>query len=429
LHDQATRRNTPLVCVTDGKEHIRRFLREALSEFRFVIQECVEAAELSAALDSRKPDLVVLGLTAGATEACDMLQALADKDFEGKVLPFAPRDSAVVSTVQERAEKLGIALLPPLLMPFSNESLRESIATLLPDQSAGPLIDMSEAVREDWIELWYQPKIDARALAMRGAEALLRVRHPVWGIVPPAYFAPDDNGGSDGVSNAVISRAIEDWHRFFAQNGPVETAINLPIAVLKDHEAIGRLCKRLPTHAAFEGLVVEINGAELMRNLDAAIEAARTLRLHKVAIAIDDAGPEWLSVTDVSNFPFVEFKVGRKLVAGCADDRLKQSICRRLLELANFYGSRTVADGIDTWSDFLTVRDLGFDLVQGSLFAKPMSAAKFAQTCWAAPQGSAAPPLSRSIERLSIAGGIDRLAEAQDLPARLSGQDTKAQRR
>jgi EAL domain-containing protein (putative c-di-GMP-specific phosphodiesterase class I) len=189
------------------------------------------------------------------------------------------------------------------------------------------------------------------------------------------------------------------------------------------------LCKRLPTHAAFEGLVVEINGAELMRNLDAAIEAARTLRLHKVAIAIDDAGPEWLSVTDVSNFPFVEFKVGRKLVAGCADDRLKQSICRRLLELANFYGSRTVADGIDTWSDFLTVRDLGFDLVQGSLFAKPMSAAKFAQTCWAAPQGSAAPPLSRSIERLSIAGGIDRLAEAQDLPARLSGQDTKAQRR
>jgi hypothetical protein len=59
---------------------------------------------------------------------------------------------------------------------------------------------------------------------------------------------------------------------------------------------------------------------------------------------------------------------------------LKQSICRRILELANSYGSRTVADGIETWSDFLTVRDLGFDLVQGSLFAKPMSAEKFAQT-------------------------------------------------
>lgn len=427
MHDQTIRRSTPLVCVTDGKEHMRRFLREALSEFRFVIQECVETAELSAALDARAPDLVVLGLTAGAVEACDMLQALADKDFEGKVLPFAPRDSAVVGTVQERAEKLGIALLPPLLMPFSNEGLRESIATLLPDQSSGPLVDMAEAVREGWLELWYQPKIDARALVMRGAEAHLRVRHPAWGIVPPAYFAPDDSSGSEGVSNAVISRAVEDWHRFFAQNGPVETAINLPAAVLKDRQAIDRLCKQLPTQTAFEGLIVEINGPELMRNLDAVMEAARQLCLHKVAIAIDDAGPEWLSRTDIANFPFVEFKVGRKFVAGCADDRLKQSICSRLLELASFYGSRTVADGIDTWSDFLTVRDLGFDLVQGSLFAKPMSADNFAQTCWVAPQGSAGPPLSRSIERLSIAGGIDRLAETPDRPARLSDQNTKAQ--
>ena len=165
------------------------------------------------------------------------------------------------------------------------------------------------------------------------------------------------------------------------------------------------MCKQLPNHAAFEGLIVEVNSAELIRNLDLAMRAARQLRLHKVAIAIDDAGPEWLSLTDVGNFPFVEFKVGREFVAGCAEDRLKQSVCRRMLERAKFYGSRTIADGIETWSDFLTVRDLGFDLVQGSLFAKPMSAEKFAHTCWAAPHASAGPPLSRSIERLSIAGG------------------------
>jgi EAL domain-containing protein (putative c-di-GMP-specific phosphodiesterase class I) len=205
-------------------------------------------------------------------------------------------------------------------------------------------------------------------------------------------------------------------HRFFAQSGPIETEINLPIAVLTDPEAIGRLCKQLPNHAGFEGLIVEVNSAELIRNLDLAMEAARQLRLHKVAIAIDDAGPEWLSLADVSNFPFVEFKVGRKFVAGCAEDRLKQSVCRRMLERAKFYGSRTVADGIETWSDFLTVRDLGFDLVQGSLFAKPMSAEKFMQTCWSAPHASAAPPLSRSIERLSIAGGSAQPAETGEQP-------------
>ena len=132
-------------------------------------------------------------------------------------MPFAPRDSAVVGTVQERAEKLRIALLPPLLMPFSNEGLRESIATLLPEESSGPVVDMAQAVREGWLELWYQPKIETRALVMRGAEALSRVRHPAWGIVPPAYFAPEDSGSPDAVSDAVISRAVEDWHRFFAE--------------------------------------------------------------------------------------------------------------------------------------------------------------------------------------------------------------------
>ena len=60
------------------------------------------------------------------------------------------------------------------------------------------------------------------------------------------------------------------------------------------------MCKQLPNHAAFEGLIVEVNSAELIRNLDLAMRAARQLRLHKVAIEIDDAGPEWLSLTDVS---------------------------------------------------------------------------------------------------------------------------------
>jgi len=57
---------------------------------------------------------------------------------------------------------------------------------------------------------------------------------------------------------------------------------------------------------------------------------------------------------------------------------------RRIVDLAPGYGARTVAEGVETWGDFLAAREIGFDLVQGFLFAKPMSAAKFAQTCWAA---------------------------------------------
>ena len=52
-------RAAPLVCITDGKHHIRQFLREALGEYNFTLYECVETADLDAALDARAPDLIV----------------------------------------------------------------------------------------------------------------------------------------------------------------------------------------------------------------------------------------------------------------------------------------------------------------------------------------------------------------------------------
>ena len=52
-------------------------------------------------------------------------------------------------------------------------------------------------------------------------------------------------------------------------------------------------------------------------------------------------------------------------------------MCRRILDLANSYGARTVAEGVETWAEFLAVRELGFDLVQEFLFAKPVAAEQF----------------------------------------------------
>jgi len=63
-----------------------------------------------------------------------------------------------------------------------------------------------------------------------------------------------------------------------------------------------------------------------------------------------------------------------------ADDRLKQSVCRQIVELAQDNGARAVAQGVETRSDFLTAHSLGFDLMQGYLFSKPMGVRKFARS-------------------------------------------------
>ena len=150
-----------------------------------------------------------------------------------------------------------------------------------------------------------------------------------------------------------------------------------PSTISGIHNRVESLCAQLPHHPAFGGMIVEVNGTELLRNLEVMKQVAAQVRSHKIGIAIDDLGAEWPSLlADAGHFPFVEIKVDRKFVSGCADDRHKRSICRQILDFANSVGSRSVAEGIENREDFRCVRDMGFDIVQGFLFARPMMAHK-----------------------------------------------------
>jgi len=277
--------------------------------------------------------------------------------------------------------------LPILATPFGAETLRDSVGTLLPTKAPpNPTVDVAEALCAGWLELWYQPQIDARTLSLGGAEALIRIRHPSWGIVPPAYFIPDDSDPHFcALSEFVISQAIEDWHYFVAQYGHIEIAVNLPISFLQNSDMVRNLCRQMPDHPAFEGLIIEINGTEVIRNLELVRDVARQLRFHKIAISIDDLGAEWPSLMEIQDFPFGEIKVDKKFVAGCAADRLKQMACRRILNLADLHGSRTVAEGVESRADFLAVREMNFDRVQGFLLGKPMVRKKFVGTVMGRP--------------------------------------------
>jgi len=375
------RKIVPRVCIVDAKQHIRAFLGIALEELGFVVFECSQRNEVAAALDERKPDLVVIGYSSGALEVCETVNVLAANRFSGSVLLVGPHESPEVAAVQEVGEQLGLALLPTLATPFDDSHLRESVATFLPIEAPSPPADAAEALRAGWLELWYQPKVDAKKLILQGAEALIRMRHPNWGVLEPAYFIPDSGDPQfQQLSEFVISQAIADWRYFLDECGSVDISINLPLSFLESPDALACLYQQLPDHPVFAGLLIEINSSEIIRNLSVAQAAAKEGRFRKIAISIDDLGAECSSLVGLQNFPFVEMKVDRKFVSGCADDRLKRAMCSQIRELADSYGARAVAEGVETRGDFLTVRELGFDLIQGFLLGKPMTARKFAKT-------------------------------------------------
>jgi EAL domain-containing protein (putative c-di-GMP-specific phosphodiesterase class I) len=359
------RQAMPSACVADARQSTRTFLTDTLEGFGFATRECARLAALGAALDARAPDLVVIGSSAGGIEACEMMEMLAAKDYDGKVLVLGPRTSPMVAAVRALGKTLGLAMLPLLATPFSAGTLGDAVASLLhakaaPDPRAP--------------ELWYQPKLDARTLALSGAAARAAAGDPSERI--------EHDGGSRSAarSERVMAWVAEDWRSFHAHSAAVEIALELPLAFFRDPASVATLCRQLPDHRAFAGLIIEINAAAAVRELGLVKAIAKQLRFRNIAISIRDVGEEWVALSKLHDFPFVELKLDRRLVAGCAHDRAKLTTCRHIIDFADGMGARTVAEGVENRADFIAVREIGVHLVQGGLFAAPMPAKKFART-------------------------------------------------
>lgn len=369
------------VCIVDAKPHLRHFLSEAVEEFGLLTANCAGADDIDERLDRQPTDLVVLGLSAGGPEAARVLTRLAARAFAGQVLLLGPKDSPALAALRQLGEELDLTLLPDLTTPFGTEALRGRLAPLLPvDGPPRAPVDVAEALKAGWLELWYQHKVDVHSLASRGAEAMLRMRHPSWGVVAPSCLVADTRDPQlHALSSFVLHTALEDWHFFLGRTGPLDLSINLPAAFLTDATAVEDLCRLLPAHPAFSGLTVEVDGAEIAAHFELLREVARRVRFHNIAVTVDHLGADWPALMGLERFPFVEIKADRNFVNGCADDRLKRTVCRNIVELAAGYGARAVAEGVDSRADLLTIRELGFDLAQGNLFGPPTPARKFAR--------------------------------------------------
>lgn len=375
------RRMKPRACIVESKHHVRFLLSEALEEQGFIAHACATLDDLDTSLRFDFPDIIVISFSMNGLPVPDILKLLAMRTCAARVLLIGPPDAPAVKAARELGKNLALDLLPVLPTPFSDRDLHARVAALAPaDAPPSPPVDVAEALGAGWLELWYQPKINARSLSLSGAEALIRMRHPNWGIVPPARFIPDeDDPHFRALSDFVIGRVFQDWRYLVAKSGSIHISINLPLAFFTDANAVEDLRMQFPNHPAFDGFTVEVDGSEVVQNLPLAVEAAHRLRFHNIGLSIDDVGTEWSVLAALNEFPFAEIKLDRKFVDGSSSARLKRSVCRQIVDLARSHGVKTVAEGVETRDDFLAMHGIGVDFIQGFLFGKPMTTRKFAR--------------------------------------------------
>src|SRR5258705_176816 len=110
-------------------------------------------------------------------------------------------------------------------------------------------------------------------MAPGGADAQVRRGLPAWGVVPPAYFIPDDRDPHfRALSEFVVGRAIEDWRYLLESQRPVDLSINLPMSFFEHAQAVRDLCRAIPAHPAFGGLLIAINCSAVVEKPEQAIK-------------------------------------------------------------------------------------------------------------------------------------------------------------
>ena len=175
----------------------------------------------------------------------------------------------------------------------------------------------------------------------------------------------------------MVRRTLFDWTVFADHRMTNRLAINVPASVLQRPGFVANLRQHLPNHPKFPGLIVEITEDEAISDPELAREIAVQLKLYDVYVSIDDFGAGHSSLERLGELPFAEIKLDRSYVHGCSSDPKRREMCRVVKDLAQRYNITAVAEGVEEKEDLRVLVELGYDVAQGFLFAKPMPSGDF----------------------------------------------------
>lgn len=364
-----------LVYVLDDDPAMCALLAGLLGELSCRTREFTRAADMEVALALAAPDLIIIDLSLGDSDAIEVMRSLASRRFDGALVLMSGRhEVATLRQVHEIGKHYGFRLLPFLRKPFSIAELQERLVAFdaLNDRDA-PGSDLEIALRHNMLELWYQPKIDLRSRLVYGAEALVRLRHPERGVLAPAQFLPAPGDPlHQPLADFVIRRALADWRHLARRRIAIRLAVNIPVSVFENPDFVSGVRRYLPQDEEFSGMIFELTEEEVIRDPEFAREIATQLMLYNIDVSIDDFGCGYSTFERLKQLPFRELKIDRKFVHGCAVERERNDACRSIVTLAHQLAMSVVAEGLESLRDLRALTEMGCDGGQGYLFAKPL---------------------------------------------------------
>jgi diguanylate cyclase (GGDEF)-like protein/PAS domain S-box-containing protein len=235
---------------------------------------------------------------------------------------------------------------------------------------------LRQALERGEFVLHYQPKVNLVSLEVTGAEALLRWRDPLTGMVPPNRFIPilEETGLIHEVGQWALHEAVAVYRRWSETRlRPVRIAVNVSPVQLRNRGFVVEIQQVLGADAAAAaGLELEITESVIMEDVRFSIASLRAIRALGVGIAIDDFGTGFSSLSHLARLPVHTLKIDRSFIIDMTVSPEGLALVSTIINLAHSLKLNVVAEGVETQEQSRLLRVLNCDEMQGYLFSKPL---------------------------------------------------------
>ena len=240
--------------------------------------------------------------------------------------------------------------------------------------------DLRDAIETPALWVAYQPLVDLATGRWVGAEALARWNHPVFGPINPAEFVSiaEQSELIHTLGHRTLVAACGDAARLRSTAADFQMSVNLSVRQLDDSRLVDEIQEVLARSGlAPSGLCLEVTESSLAVDEQLAGRTLTALRGLGVSVAIDDFGTGYSSLARLRSLPVNELKIDRSFVTTLPTDPQARHVVAGIVALAHALDMRVVAEGVETAEHAGIVADLGCDLAQGYLYARPVAIEDF----------------------------------------------------
>ena len=223
--------------------------------------------------------------------------------------------------------------------------------------------------------VYYHPIVDASTGQIEGFEALSRWRNAELGFVFPDQFIPlaEEVGLIHYIDLHVLRQATKFVKQLHDQGNPVTISVNLSAAQLSDPQLVETICKVVDENALpYRYVNIEITESMAIENINDTIHKIGELKNLGFGVHLDDFGVGHSSLHTLKQLPVTTLKIDRSFIQQIHESKYDYTFVKAMIQLAHSAHIKVVCEGVETREDYVLLKALDCNYLQGFLFSKPM---------------------------------------------------------